>query len=126
MLYVHRYIRLTPMLVVSILFSTTLMRYLGSGPLWPNLIAMTKGQCERHYLSTLFYVQNYVNPKDICFGHSWYLSVDTQLFLISPFVMYSIYKFKSKAVFVLSFMVLGCIGCTIATFLVNNFGGMGL
>lgn len=87
---------------------------------------MAKGQCERHWLSTLLYVQNYANNKDLCFIHSWYLSVDTQLFLISPFVMYLIYKFKTKAVFGLSFLVLGCIGCTIRTFLVENIEGIDL
>lgn len=125
-LYFHRYLRLTPLLVVSILFSTTIMQYLGSGPLWPGLIEMFRGQCQRNWLSTLLYVQNYANANDVCFGHSWYLSVDTQLFVISPFVMYLIYKFKSKAVFGLSVMVFGCIGCTISTFLVENFEGIDL
>lgn len=65
MLYVHRYIRLTPLLVVTIMISSTLMRFLGNGPLWPSIAELIRDQCERHWLSTLFYVQNYVNVDDI-------------------------------------------------------------
>lgn len=66
MLYFHRYLRLTPLLVVSILFTMSLLRFFGSGPIWANTIDFLGKQCERHWWSTLLYVQNYVNPTDIC------------------------------------------------------------
>lgn len=56
-----------------------------------------------------------------CFSHSWYLSMDFQLFIIAPFIVLLIYKFKTKAVFGLSMLILGCIACTIGTFLTNDF-----
>lgn len=65
MLYVHRYLRLTPLLVVIILLTTTLMRFFGNGPIWPTLTDLIRNQCERNWLSTLLYVQNYVNVNDM-------------------------------------------------------------
>lgn len=65
LLYFHRYLRLTPLLGVLILFTMSLMRFMGNGPIWPSTIDFLGKQCERHWWSTLLYVQNYVNPKDM-------------------------------------------------------------
>lgn len=65
MLYFHRYIRLTPLLGVSILFSISLLKFFGNGPLWPSTLDSLSQKCERNWWTTLLYIQNYVNPKDI-------------------------------------------------------------
>lgn len=65
LIYFHRYLRLTPLFVVTILCSMSLLRYLGNGPIWPLLLDFLNGQCERNYWSTLLYIQNYVNPLDV-------------------------------------------------------------
>lgn len=148
MLYIHRFLRLTPLLAISVLLSTTLIRFIGDGPIWPDLVEYVKNQCERHWWSMLLYVQNYVNPDDFvslsnpylhflsrilplkqyrvicilqCFVHSWYLSVDFQLFICAPFVVYLIYKFRTKAILCFTYLVVGCVGCTISTHLTNDF-----
>ncbi|XP_055304069.1 nose resistant to fluoxetine protein 6-like isoform X1 [Sitodiplosis mosellana] len=113
LLYFHRYLRLTPLLGISFLVSMSLVRFLGNGPLWPDLMDFLGSKCERNWWSTLLYVQNYANPRDICFGHSWYLSVDMQLFFISPAIVYLMYRFRRNSLYVLSFLVLCCVGATI-------------
>lgn len=113
LLYFHRYLRLTPLLGISFLFTMSLLRFLGNGPIWPSLMDFFSGQCEKHWWTTLLYIQNYVNPDDICMGHSWYLSVDMQLFWLSPLIVYTIFRFKTKAILVWVVFVLGCIGCTL-------------
>lgn len=65
-IYFHRYLRLTPLLFAVVLFSITLLRFFGSGPLWPMFTNMITNQCEKNWWSTLLYVQNYVNPTEIC------------------------------------------------------------
>lgn len=69
LVYFHRYLRLTPLLGISILFTVSLLRFLGNGPLWPSIIDAFSERCERHWWTTLLYVQNYVNPSDLvsCF-----------------------------------------------------------
>lgn len=46
--------------------------------------------------------------------HTWYLNVDMQLFIVAPFIIYLIYRFKTKALFALATLVLGCIFTTAA------------
>lgn len=65
MFYVHRYLRLTPLLAVLILLSTTLFRFIGDGPIWPGFVEFLRNQCDEHWWSAMLYVQNYVNPDDI-------------------------------------------------------------
>lgn len=33
-----------------------------------------------------------------CYSHAWYLSVDMQVFVLSPFVVYLIHRFELKAI----------------------------
>lgn len=65
MLYIHRYMRLTPMLAVTIFYTITLLRFLGNGPIWPSTMQLFKGQCVRNWWTALLYVQNYSNGDDM-------------------------------------------------------------
>lgn len=62
LLYLHRYLRLTPALAAAILMHSTLIRHFGSGPLWKA--TDPQPMCEKYWWTTLLYVQNYVNPVD--------------------------------------------------------------
>lgn len=60
-----RYLRHTPLLGVTILVSMSVLRFMGSGPLWPITIEYIGGNCKQYWWSTLIYIQNYVNPDEI-------------------------------------------------------------
>ncbi len=44
----------------------------------------------------MIYLANYLRPGKLCFGHSWYLMVDMQLYFLSPLVLYPIWKLKKR------------------------------
>lgn len=44
----------------------------------------------------MLYVGNYVNPGMLCFGHSWYLMVDMQLYFLSPLILYPMWKYQKR------------------------------
>lgn len=56
---------MTPLLAVSILVSMSILKFMGNGPFWPIMLDFNTGHCKRYWWSTLIYVQNYVNPKNI-------------------------------------------------------------
>lgn len=64
-IYLHRYLRLTPLLGASFLFTMSLLRFLGNGPVWPITLEFLSGGCDRYWWSSLLYTQNYVNPESI-------------------------------------------------------------
>lgn len=147
-MYLHRYLRLTPMLVGVIFLTMTLVRFMGSGPFWPFMIDHFTGSCTRYWWSTLLYVQNYVNPHAVvskkiskkkfikfsvhfliflfyfisqCFAQAWYLSPDMHLFVLSPFVVYFLHRYRMKAILTFLAVILGSFVFTVAIHLIYNF-----
>lgn len=98
----HRYIRYTPVFGVLILYTVSLSKFNGRGPLeafessLPLSIRGTEDKCSRFWWSALLHIQNYANPENQCGDHAWYLSVDFQLSIISPFLVYAIWEYGWK------------------------------
>ena len=64
-MYVHRILRLTPAFAAAILFSYTLAKYMGNGPMWNTFSGYASYGCDKYWWSALLYVQNYVNPDTV-------------------------------------------------------------
>ncbi|KAJ8909464.1 hypothetical protein NQ315_011233 [Exocentrus adspersus] len=97
--YIHRYLRLTPALAALILVITTLAPYMGTGPLWDNVTTTLVKPCQRYWWTTLLYIQNYANEDFVlCLGHSWYLSVDMQLYIVSPLILIPLWRYSKIGV----------------------------
>lgn len=60
-LYLRRYLRLTPLLGVTILVTMSSLRFFGSGPLWPQLLTFLSNRCDKYWWSALLHIQNYAN-----------------------------------------------------------------
>ena len=91
MLYLHRYIRLTPSLALVILFYTNVLPILTKGPasLAIKQTDILAKPCYDNWWSVLLYINNFY-PEDsamACLGWSWYLANDMQFFIISPGVL---------------------------------------
>ncbi|KAJ2948826.1 hypothetical protein O0L34_g5754 [Tuta absoluta] len=86
MFYLNRLLRMFPLLATMILFQASLINHLADGPFWQNIALMSEN-CKQYWWAALLHVQNYVNPVNICLQQTWYLSVDMQLYFISPLVI---------------------------------------
>lgn len=92
-LILHRYLRYTPVFAALILYRVSFMRFTisDSARFLPN-----REKCVVHWWSSLLHLQNYVNPNAICAPHTWYLSADFQLFIVSPFLIYPAWRWGWK------------------------------
>ncbi|KAK4876119.1 hypothetical protein RN001_012541 [Aquatica leii] len=88
--YFHRYLRLTPALGAVVLVYLGLFQYISSGPFWAFITATERDHCSQNWWKTIFYINNY--GYDQCIPHTWYLSVDMQLFVIAPFILLLLQK----------------------------------
>ncbi|XP_039962162.1 nose resistant to fluoxetine protein 6 [Bactrocera neohumeralis] len=120
MMYFHRYIRLTPVVAVVILYIMSLYKYSGHGPMWMK-IGTQDERCSDTWWATLLYVQNYAFPKKICISQSWYLAVDTQLYVLSPLILIPLWKWGKKALAPIILLGVLCMAGTFATFMVWKF-----
>ncbi|XP_021369748.1 nose resistant to fluoxetine protein 6-like [Mizuhopecten yessoensis] len=85
--FFHRFWRLTPMYVVVLLIFATLLPYLGSGPLWPNVL-QTSEDCKQSWWTNLLYINNIVKVDSQCMGWTWFLSNDMQFYVVSIFLLF--------------------------------------
>ncbi|KAL3267592.1 hypothetical protein HHI36_011710 [Cryptolaemus montrouzieri] len=121
--YLHRYIRLTPALGALAFVTATIYPYLGSGPLWSN-VRINQEFCQENWWSTILYIQNYASIPKLCLGHGWYLAVDMQLYLVSPFILYPLRKYPRPTI--LGLLVIICIitGANFAMAWINHYSAI--
>lgn len=84
----------------------------------------TINHCKKWWWTTILYIGNYVNSTEICLGHSWYLMVDMQLYLLSPFILYPIFRFKNYTKSVIAAILLIASSSVIYVFVIylkNSF-----
>ncbi|KAK5640661.1 hypothetical protein RI129_011472 [Pyrocoelia pectoralis] len=110
--YLNRYLRLTPSIAALILFVVGVLKFLGSGPLWPSFHAQIIGPCKEHWWYNLLYISNYKQGK--CLGHTWYLSVDFQLFLISPIMLILLKRWPKRVLVATAFLTACCLAAIFA------------
>ncbi|XP_044737874.1 nose resistant to fluoxetine protein 6-like [Chrysoperla carnea] len=102
--YIHRYLRLTPAYAAIVIVYLTLYNKIGTGPNWEEANHRLQTDCQAYWWSSLLYIQNYVNPDKNCVGQSWYLSVDMQLYILSPLILIPIGKWPK-----ITSYLLGCL-----------------
>ncbi|GJQ77358.1 hypothetical protein Trydic_g20767 [Trypoxylus dichotomus] len=85
--YIHRYLRLTPALAVVYFLHVSVFLHFGDGPLWKYVTERTRENCLNRWASFFFYYQNYLDYNNMCLLHTWYLSMDMQIFILSPLVL---------------------------------------
>ncbi|EDV92468.1 GH24038 [Drosophila grimshawi] len=121
LMYLHRYLRITPVLALAILVYMRFVPLLGSGPLIKIFDRLVAAPCEDNWLWTFLYVQNY-SPTATCVPQSWYLGVDMQLYFISPLLLIALYKWGKKAVAGIVLLMLLLASCLFSTMVImgNN------
>lgn len=90
---IYRYIRLTPVYALVLLFDATLLNKTNRGPFWKPIAEIERNMCRKNWYQNLLYVNNYFNIRNGCMAHTWYLAADTQLFVIGMFTMMMVWKF---------------------------------
>ncbi|XP_001989706.2 nose resistant to fluoxetine protein 6 [Drosophila grimshawi] len=120
LMYLHRYLRLTPILALAILMYMTLLPLFGDGPLFDSIKFDDYNHCKRTWFWTLLYMQNYASI-DACINHSWYLGVDMQLYIISPIFLIALYKWGKRAAAGMIVLILLLSACLFSTMMIKKY-----
>jgi len=85
-----RWLRLTPLVGLAILWVIGIGPSLGDGPFWQT--QHDAEQCAQSWWADILYVQNIRSLTDehapSCLAHFWYLSNDMQFFLLAPLLVF--------------------------------------
>ncbi|XP_077984529.1 nose resistant to fluoxetine protein 6-like [Glandiceps talaboti] len=93
--YFHRYWRLTPVYAFTLMMYTTLTIHMGDGVSWKMGWTASQEICQERWWANMLYIHNlYPFPGNTseCMGWTWYLSLDMQLFILSPIFILTFYK----------------------------------
>ncbi|CAH0581525.1 unnamed protein product [Chrysodeixis includens] len=93
--YLNRFMRVTPMLAVVVLLQASFYNQMADGPYWDTVAGYVE-RCRDNWLMTLLHVQNFIIPQTMCLSHSWYIAIDFQLYIISPFILYWVFSGKNR------------------------------
>ncbi|XP_061380661.1 uncharacterized protein LOC116768464 [Danaus plexippus] len=105
--YLNRLLRMFPILALCVLLDATLFNHVADGPFWGQ-VAGNADRCKSFWWTALLHIQNYLNCYNLCLGHSWYLSVDVQLHILSPLILFWVLnKERTVAWSALIFAMLG-------------------
>ncbi|EGT30752.1 hypothetical protein CAEBREN_30793 [Caenorhabditis brenneri] len=118
--YVHRYLRLTPPMMLFIGFFTVYAPYIQGafGASEFNTIFEEAALCKTYWWHNLLYFNNFDHTDEksskTCYNISWYIAVDTQLYLIAPIVLIALFfSFAAGTAVVTA----GCLGSIITTYI---------
>ncbi|XP_063538710.1 O-acyltransferase like protein-like [Cydia strobilella] len=120
--YLHRLLRMFPLLAAAVLLQASVFHHVSDGVRW-NRVAWEAQKCRDHWWSALLHIQNLVNPRGICLAHTWYLSVDVQLHILSPLLLFWVLGSRRSAWAGLAAAILGSLTfVTVYSFLMNFTG----
>ncbi|XP_052900794.1 nose resistant to fluoxetine protein 6-like [Anopheles moucheti] len=101
LLYVFRYVRLTPAYLAVIALYATWLPLLGEGPLWKERMELEQARCQQSWWLNVLYVNNYFGSDSVCMFQSWYLATDTQLFVLAPLLLYPMWRYGHRVALLL-------------------------
>ncbi|XP_077981421.1 nose resistant to fluoxetine protein 6-like [Glandiceps talaboti] len=119
--YFHRYWRLTPTMLFTILFWMYIRPWLGQGPVW--YMTTYTAPCEKYWWTNILYINNFypTNSMEGCIMWTWYLANDMQFYWISPILILAMYKSVSLGIISLSAVLGGSLMTTIALYAYFDF-----
>lgn len=100
--YLSRLMRLVPNLVALILFCTFILPWIGTGPLWNQVVRHHSDICKNTWWRNLLFIHNYFGFETMCLTHTHHLGIDTQLFALSPFFVYTVWRWPQIGLSVLT------------------------
>ena len=121
MVYIHRFLRITPVYMFALCFFWSLQIYIGSGPLWVFIDGLL-GKCNEYWYTNLIYLNNFIPDwkSSVCLGQSWYLANDMQFFIISPIIILLYIKLHRAIGWFLVF-ALCCVNISMAAVVAHHF-----
>ncbi|XP_065345573.1 nose resistant to fluoxetine protein 6-like isoform X1 [Cloeon dipterum] len=87
-----RFLRISPNFVAIILFCTYILQLMGSGPQWNLVVKHYSDICKTHMWKNFLFIHNYFGFENMCLTHTHQLGIDMQLFIISPALVYLLWK----------------------------------
>ncbi|XP_001942708.2 regulator of hypoxia-inducible factor 1 [Acyrthosiphon pisum] len=95
--FLSRFARLVPTMGAIILFCTLILPNLGSGPQWNLVVKHHADICEKTWWRNFLFIHNYFGFKNMCLSHTHHIGIDSQLFMVSPLLVWTLWKWPRRS-----------------------------
>ncbi|KAL4105101.1 hypothetical protein QTP88_020374 [Uroleucon formosanum] len=95
--FLSRFTRLVPTMGAIILFCTLILPNLGSGPQWNLVVKHHADICEKTWWRNFLFIHNYFGFKNMCLSHTHHIGIDSQLFMVSPLLVWTLWKWPRRS-----------------------------
>nr|CAD7402723.1 unnamed protein product [Timema cristinae] len=102
--YLGRFIRLTPALISMVVFYAYIWEHLGNGPMWNKVVKKNADLCKVSMWKNMLYVQNFYPIEEMCATHTHQLSLDMQLSLVAPLLVYLLFVSQGWGILLLAML----------------------
>ncbi|CAK1550256.1 unnamed protein product [Leptosia nina] len=99
---ISRYIRLAPVTLFALCFTMFWFPLLGSSPHWTWLVEREANSCSQVWWYFPFFGQNFIDTKNYCLGHLWYVGADMHFHIFGMLLLVVLLRFRWLAIPVLS------------------------
>ena len=108
-IYIKRYVRLTPLIVILLLYTIYLQPLFFDSPR-SSLSKQFADKCSADWYTVLSYVSNFTTKfLDICDAWLWYIFVDMQFYILTPLIILPYCIKKTVGYIVFTIMFIGCL-----------------
>uniref|UniRef100_A0A1I7VQX6 Acyl_transf_3 domain-containing protein n=1 Tax=Loa loa TaxID=7209 RepID=A0A1I7VQX6_LOALO len=96
-LWLHRFMRLTPAYLATLLIIYFIFQHIGDGPMWSQQNGIFGARCNKDDIwRQLFFVSNFY-PNE-CMPWMWYLALDTQFYMVAPIALLLLHAIPTVAI----------------------------
>nr|XP_002741292.1 PREDICTED: nose resistant to fluoxetine protein 6-like [Saccoglossus kowalevskii] len=110
------FLRLTPVYMFIIFFSTYLLPYIGDGP-YQAMNSVIEDPCKTNWWTNLLYINNLVPwpGMEQCYGVAWYLANDMQFHVVSPIIIILLVRWRYSGFGLLTVLMGSTLAARVAT-----------
>lgn len=116
LIYLHRFLRLVPLYMLTMLIYWFLMSIAGTGPIFFMYKEEGTKYCSKVWWTHILFINNFyeIDPKiNDCMGWTWYLANDFQFFLLVPLLAWLLFHKRGLGLIFIGTYQIACFIITI-------------
>eukprot|EP00826_Nyctotherus_ovalis_P057538 TRINITY_DN7874_c0_g4_i2.p1 TRINITY_DN7874_c0_g4~~TRINITY_DN7874_c0_g4_i2.p1 ORF type:complete len:350 (+),score=83.20 TRINITY_DN7874_c0_g4_i2:162-1211(+) len=108
MIFVHRVVRLYPLLLLTLGVFCFVVPTINDGPIYYRIYQMINEYCGKIWPLVLTFTINFRKWGQNCLDNTWYIAIDFQLFILAVFIVYIYSKKKLIGILIPVVIIISC------------------